>query len=713
MKGVLCMKIDTVHSESEQKAFALMAGVLSVLVAELHPDDEEQAQQHLDQFLGTDAYAKACLKLRTTFHDAEKAEAAKKKALEQVKEMRKDMSSSYKGLLGVNVMLCEATEEVLKVADSQKKKLPKELKEPLKNVSTAYERARKHAEAAGDVYTEVVEDIHNSQEYISSIKGRLKAARKVRDNSMKGKSQEDIENAEEIINARTAVKDIEDELARAQAKFRKDYTNSGIPSSFFPNHPKLKNTTRKPSGKKPGGQKNHKGHCRKKLEPTEIVEVEVPKEFKDTNHYRKVENDFRSRQVQDIVILPVVYEYRAQGYFNLETEEVEYPKFPPGINNDVNFAGRLKAFLFLLVNQCNVSIGGAHNFLLGVSGGKFDVSTGCICNLTKQFAEKTEEERNEIFKAIEGAEVAHADFTFTRTAGGLGTILITATPDGRVLFQARKKKGLSAIKESPLVLFDGILVSDHESTFVLHCGRLHQECLQHVLRDLKDIIGNESMLTWPKKMRRWIKQAIQYRNGVLKEEVTPTREKAAAFLKAYDRIMELAKKEYGQYALGRPKANYRIGVNLFKRLSSSSDDYRRFLTDLRVPPTNNTAERYARIIKRKGHQVMCFRSPGGLDHYCEAQSVIQDIIRQSEDLFSTVAEIFDRPAPRKVRNKGTEAAANQGDSGEAGTSEAVANQGNPGEAGASEAAANQVDPQDARPSEAVDSPESTPIQEAS
>ena len=110
-----------------------------------------------------------------------------------------------------------------------------------------------------------------------------------------------------------------------------------------------------------------------------------------------------------------------------------------------------------------------------------DISTGFICNLAKQFSECTEEERNQIFKDLITAPILHSDFTFGRVAGKQGAVIITATDDGKVLYQGRSKKGDEGVKDSPVEHYNGIHVSDHEAALIKH-GNQHQECLGHIRR---------------------------------------------------------------------------------------------------------------------------------------------------------------------------------------------------------------------------------------
>ena len=54
---------------------------------------------------------------------------------------------------------------------------------------------------------------------------------------------------------------------KLRAQINRDYENSSIPSSKTLRKKKITNSREK-TGRKPGGQPGHKGHCRKKQEPT-------------------------------------------------------------------------------------------------------------------------------------------------------------------------------------------------------------------------------------------------------------------------------------------------------------------------------------------------------------------------------------------------------------------------------------------------------------
>ncbi|MCD8077484.1 MAG: transposase [Lachnospiraceae bacterium] len=258
-----------------------------------------------------------------------------------------------------------------------------------------------------------------------------------------------------------------------------------------------------------------------------------------------------------------------------------------------------------------------------------------ICNLSREFSQKTEAERQEIFRKLLASPVMHTDFTFDRVNGKNGTVIICLA-DGLVLYQGREKKGYEGIKNSPVELFQNILVSDHESVF-LGCGSERQECLAHVERYLRSSIENEPDLTWNKRMLEWIKEAIHYRNEVVRAGGELEKAKTDVLKESFARNLSVAKEEY----MDTPPGDYfRDGYNLYLRMAENSQDYLLFLDNILVPPTNNAAERAGRKVKRKAKAVMSFRSMEGHNYYLDGQSITETMLMNGENLIEGVAARF-------------------------------------------------------------------------
>lgn len=418
------------------------------------------------------------------------------------------------------------------------------------------------------------------------------------------------------------------------ARVNRDHTNSSKPSSQSPNHKKIHNG-RKKTGRKPGGQPGHPHHGRKRQNATRTVEIPAPEMLLSSKEYRPT-GELVRRQVVILHVSTEVVEYVTPEFISRVTGKKAHAPFPAGVKDDVNYDGTVKAAAYLLNNECYVSIGKTGAFLKAISGGKIDLSAGMICGLSREFSEKTEDERSQIFLELLAAPYMHVDFTFGRVNGGQGTVMICKS-DGQVLYQGREKKGHEGVKGSPAEFYHGTVISDHESTFRSY-GDRHQECLVHAERYLRSSIENEPGLEWNSQMLNWIKEAIHYRNSI-PEGGTADEKKVSELVKLYDEILDKAKKEY-EYE--PPSEYFRDGYNLYKRMAEYRDSHLLFLQDISIPPTNNAAENAARKYKRKNAQVMCFRSEQGRDYFCDGLSVTESMKARGEELYKGVTDRFNQ-----------------------------------------------------------------------
>lgn len=258
-----------------------------------------------------------------------------------------------------------------------------------------------------------------------------------------------------------------------------------------------------------------------------------------------------------------------------------------------------------------------------------------ICGLSEEFSKKTQKERDEIFQTLVTAPYMNADFTFCRKDGKQATALICVSGN-TILYQAKSKKGYEGVKDSPLTAYNGTVVSDHEAVLIVQ-GSHHQECLSHVKRYAIGAQQNEPGRKWPGEIISWIGKSVGYWNEV-KSGKQEDKVYAEKLKQEFMEILDHAKKEY-EY---EPASDYyKDGYNLYRRMAEKPEDYLLFLDDLSIPPTNNAAERAARKLKRKAHQVMTFRSDDGVQYYCDGLSVIQTVKEGNGNLFQAVKEFFD------------------------------------------------------------------------
>lgn len=432
--------------------------------------------------------------------------------------------------------------------------------------------------------------------------------------------------------AESALEEEKGKNQKLRAQLNRDYENSSIPSSKSLRPKKVANSREK-TGRKSGAQPGHKGHCRKKQEPTvPTVFLPPPEAVLEDPDFKKTAKTIIKQLVSIRMVLDVT-EYHADVYYNAKTGERVHAAFPDGVINDVNYDGSIRAFLFLLNNDCCASIDKSRKFLSDLTGGKLNISKGMI---SREFALKTEPERRAAYADMLFSPVMHTDCTNARENGKGCYVYVCATPDGKALYFARAKKGHEGVKGTVAEDYQGILVHDHDITFYSY-GTDHQECLAHVLRYLKDSMDNEPGRVWNKEMHGLIQEMIHFRNETLLScNLDP--EKISGFEERYLKILETARKEYEDIPAN---AYYKDGYNQFLGMEKYMQNHLLFLHDFRVPATNNEAERLLRNYKRKQAQAVTFRSFESIENLCQCMSML--VLMRLEDpanIYDRVSRIF-------------------------------------------------------------------------
>jgi len=521
---------------------------------------------------------------------------------------------------------------LLSVKDREIQRLKSELEEAHRNIVT---RRHEWWLVFDDVEKEHAKEIVDKDRKIQKLKERALNAQRQCD-EYRGKFNEKVR---ELYQARTELDEERGKVQKLVSQIKRDHENSSIPSSLKPNRKKIANN-RERTDKKPGGQPGHKGHPRKKHVPTNRLEIPAPEEYANNPNYRPT-GKVITKQLVNIQVRLNVNEYYTQEFRHVRTGQRVHARFPAGLVNEVTYGGSIKALAFLLNNRCDVSIEKTIEFLSELTGGQLQISAGMVNGLSKEFSKNTEAEQKKAYADILLSPVMNADFTTVKVNGLNKQVLVCATPLITLYF-AKDHKGHEGVKDTPVEDFLQTLVTDHDATF-RNYGATFQECLEHVLRYLKDSIDNEPNLRWNTLMRDLIREMIHFRKSLDPEDsrdpdqIDP--DKVKEFEARYDVILKTARSEY-EYE--PPTKYYKDGFNLYKRLFAFKDNHLLFLHDKNVPWTNNLSERLLRILKRKARQVMAFRSDNGLIYLCDSLGVLAMLRAQGGSLYDNVTLIFDR-----------------------------------------------------------------------
>jgi hypothetical protein len=435
----------------------------------------------------------------------------------------------------------------------------------------------------------------------------------------------------ELYAVKVELDEEKEKRARLVTQLNRNHENSSVPSSQNPNRKKIANSREK-TDRKQGAQPGHKGHRRKRQEPDESVYLVYPDYGNDDDYY--LTGKIIVKQLVNIIVKPHTIEYYAIEYRHRKTGTRVHAEFPNGVVNDVNYGGSVKALAFLLNAQYNVSLDNTSALISELTDGKLEISRGMINGLTKEFSFRTEKEQLDIFTNLLSLSNMGVDFTGAKVNGKQSQVLVCAG-EGTHMFYAREKKGHEGVKGTLLEHYQGTLIHDHDKTFYSY-GKLHQECLVHILRYLVGSMENEKGLIWNKLMWDLIREMIHHRNSLPDgEEVSSGA--SENYEKRYMEILETAKTEYEH----EPASKYYMdGYNLQKRLRKYKDSHLLFLYDSSVPTNNNLCERLLRQLKRKLRQMMTFRSFESLEYYCACLGMLGMLRRENKNLYRSVSEIF-------------------------------------------------------------------------
>ena len=526
-------------------------------------------------------------------------------------------------------------EKYLLMKAAHKKQLEAEYARNRK-LEIALAQANNRTAAVHRNYLQVIEDME--KEHAKGMRAKDNRIEKLYERSLRGEHrancfQDEIRDLKKLYYEVGVKLEEQEEINRKLVmQLNRDHENSSLPSSAKPTRKKIHNS-REETGRNPGGQPGHKGHVRKKYEPTNRIEIEPPAEFLDSKKYEPT-GKIISKQVVKLRITLDVDEFSTPEFLDLRTKTLVHASFPDGVVNEVSYDGSVKAVAFMLVNYCNVSIEKTRELLMEITGGQLEISHGMISGLAKEFSEKTEVERSKIYEEILHFPVVCTDFTSARNNGKQSAVLVCAIP-GAVAYYARLHKGHMGIAGTLVEDYVGTLVHDHDMTFYNY-GLNHQECNSHPLRYLKGSIENEPNLTWNVQIRGLMQEMIHYRNEQ-GDDAEPDLAVVDAFKIQWRKILEVARREY-EY---EPPSKYnKEGYNLYKRLDEYMDYHFTFLKDYRVPATNNFAERMLRLFKRKQHQAVTFRSFEGLSYFCDAMTVIGTLRLQKKNLYTNIVSYF-------------------------------------------------------------------------
>jgi len=426
-------------------------------------------------------------------------------------------------------------------------------------------------------------------------------------------------------------------IAELERRLGLNSGNSGKPpSSDGLKKPVRVSSLREPLGRKTGGQPGHPGKTLSRTETPDATIDHFPQicagcgaalsEAMATNH--------TARQVFD---LPepnplVVTEHRAYSCRCAACGAQTRSAFPEGIAAPVQYGARIAAFVLYLLHYQLLP----EKRLAVLLADLFSVhlATATIARISQDCAERCQVFVDAVRDQVAKAPVKHMDETGFRI-GGKAQWLHIASTVLLTFYRVAPKRG------SLMDNVGGIVVHDHWKPYYTLTGVLHALCNAHHLRELKALVEIEKE-DWARKMQRLLRRTCHATNLAREADVSLKPGLIALIERRYDAIAAagLAFHET-QPALtqvgkrGRPPR--RVGHNLLLRLLTRKQDVLRFLTDPRVPFTNNLAEQDGRMMKVQQKISGGFRSEDGAKDFAVIRSLLSTARKQGWNMLQTLS----------------------------------------------------------------------------
>jgi transposase len=429
-------------------------------------------------------------------------------------------------------------------------------------------------------------------------------------------------------------------IAELERRLGLNSSNSGKPpSSDGLKKPRRTGSLREASGKKPGGQKGHKGETLRQVAEPDATIDHYPGRCSHcgSSLTAAMATRYSARQVFD---LPepqplIVTEHRAHSCRCGRCGEQTRAEFPEGVAAPVQYGARIAGFVVYLLHYQLLPEDRLAELMADLFGVKLAAAT--IARMSRSCAERFGGFVDAVCQRVKEAAVKHLDETGFRMGGKTQWLHVACTL-WLTFYRVSPKRG------SLLDGVTGIVVHDHWKPYYTMTGVLHALCNAHHLRELQALIEIEKE-PWAHRMKRLLRQACHATN-LARERGTPLKPSLVALIRRrygallaeglafHDRMPPLSRDPCKK----RGRQPRRTGHNLLLRLDARQDDVLRFLTDPAVPFTNNLAEQAVRMMKVRQKISGGFRSDDGASDFAIIRSLIATARKQGWSIIQALSE---------------------------------------------------------------------------
>jgi len=442
---------------------------------------------------------------------------------------------------------------------------------------------------------------------------------------------------EQLAQATARIKELEERLAKDSRTSSKPPSSDGLG--------RQPRSSRRPSGKRPGGQAGHSGHTLSMVEqPDEVVchRPQICRQCReDLSHVpgRIAER----RQVLDLPdIRLLAHEHQIEAICCPTCHTTSLGSFPASVSAPVQYGPNLQALAVYLHQGQLLPTARTCEALAALCG--CQIAEGTLIQWSELAAERLAPTVERIAELIVASPLQHGDETGIRVYGMLHWLHVNCT---RLLTHLawHASRGREAMDEIGIwPRFAGRGMHDRFASYDAYACA-HSICGAHLVRDCL-AVAEQAHQEWASEMHDFLldlhdasqEWRLRHLNAVPPLERDDWVARYFEILAAGYAAQPPPPPSPVESQKGRPKQSQ--AKNLLDALMVRAEQVLALLDDLRIPFTNNQAERDLRWAKVQQKIAGTFRSATGATAFCRIRSYLSTMQKQGHPMLSALTAVF-------------------------------------------------------------------------
>lgn len=432
-------------------------------------------------------------------------------------------------------------------------------------------------------------------------------------------------------------------VAQLEARLGRNSRNSNTPPSAEGYTKAPPRSSRRSSGRGPGGQPGAPGATLAQVgDPDEVV-VHSPSACGGCGGSLTGApvTSTETRQVADLPEVALWWvehriEHRACGC-GATTMAGAGDGVPAAVRAPVSYGPGVRAVATYLVAAHHLPLARAAAVMSDLLGAP--VSPGSVAAWVQAGADGLGAFTDAVRDVITNAAVVNFDETGLRVDGGLRWVHAAST-SAATLYTCHARRGKEAMDAAGVLpAFTGIGVHDCWKPYWCYDIE-HALCCAHVVRELTGVYESTGQ-TWAPKLAKVLEKmnaAVHESKDAGHHGLEPGG--LAGWNARIDEVVALGWAQNpapeGGWPVKRP-----VSVNLLDRFVTHRAEFLRFATDFRVPFTNNAAEQAVRPVKIRQKISGCLRTMTGAQAFCALRSYLDTGRKQQRDMLSILRQLHD------------------------------------------------------------------------